>query len=256
MVHWLVVNMDFILTRRIISIYVTFVLIFTIDPLDSIRGVESLSDDTESTVPKVPNALRGFRVLSVSTITTPNCLATRTAPYPTELHLFYTYAVEINDDLLLSDMERAINNAVAIELNMCDHQGRPVYKVRTSTTHSFSSTGTCNPISVHNTCIVVNGETAVLLDENSDANFVRNRVYIGIAHGLGDASFLNGFTNSVVSAVMLSEGYATLVENQDEYNTRMDGNEASYHSGVTTTVAVAAASVTIVVVSIFFSGGC
>jgi hypothetical protein len=120
---------------------------------------------------------------------------------------------------------------------------------------SLQSTGTCDPIIPDNTCIVVNGETAVLLDENSDATFVRNRVYIGIAHGLGDLSFLNGFTNSVVSAALISEGHATLVENSDQYHERMDGsNEASYRSGVTTTVAVAAASVTIVVASIFCFG--
>lgn len=80
--------------------------------------------------------------MSGSTITTPNCNAIRTAQYPAELQLFYIYSVEINDDLLLNDMKRAIDNAVSIELDMCDHNGRPVYKVRTSTTHSFSSSGT------------------------------------------------------------------------------------------------------------------
>ena len=77
-----------------------------------------------------------------STITTPNCNAIRTAPYPAELQLFYTYSVEINHDLLLRDMERAIENAVAIELDMCDVEGRPVYKIRTGITHSFSTSGT------------------------------------------------------------------------------------------------------------------
>lgn len=126
---------------------------------------------------------------------------------------------------------------------------------QTNLSVSLQSTGTCDPIVPSNTCIVVNGETAVLLDENSDATFVRNRVYIGIVHGLGDPAFLNGFTNSVVSAALLLEGHASLVENSDHYHEKMDGsNEASYRSGVTTTVAVAAASVTIAVASIFCYG--
>lgn len=120
---------------------------------------------------------------------------------------------------------------------------------------SLSFAVKCDPIVAGNTCIVVNGETAVLLDESSDATFVRNKVYVGIAHGLGNTSFLNGFTNSVVSAALISEGHASLVENSDPYQERMDNNsEASYRSGVTTTVAVAAASVTIVVASIFCYG--
>jgi len=79
--------------------------------------------------------------LSGSTITTPNCNAIRSTPYPSELQLFYTYSVEINNDFLLNDMERAIDNAVALELDMCDFEGRPVYKVKSDTTHSFSNSG-------------------------------------------------------------------------------------------------------------------
>ena len=97
---------------------------------------------------------------------------------------------------------------------------------------------------------MVNGETSVLLDEVSDANFVRERAYKGILHGLGDGAFLNGFTNSIVSATFLAEGHATLVENRE----KLEDSEVSYPSGITTTVAVAAASVTIVVVSIFCYG--
>ena len=98
-----------------------------------------LHEDQAFKTDRLPNALRGGRDLS--TITTPHCSTIRTAHYPAELQLFYTYSVEINDDLLLNDMERAIDNAVAIELDMCDVKGRPVYKVRTSTTHSFSTSG-------------------------------------------------------------------------------------------------------------------
>lgn len=83
--------------------------------------------------------LRGYRMLNGNTITTPNCNLIRTAPYPAELQLFYTYSVEINDDLLLTDMERAIENAVAMELDMCDVEGRPVFKVKTGARHSFST---------------------------------------------------------------------------------------------------------------------
>ncbi len=102
--------------------------------------------------------------------------------------------------------------------------------------------------------MVVNGETAVLLDESSDANFVRNKVYIGITHGLADVPFLNGFTNSVVSAEFISEGHASLVETSDLYHEMLEDSKASYRSGVTTTVAVAAASVTLVVASMFCYG--
>ena len=119
---------------------------------------------------------------------------------------------------------------------------------------SLLSPGMCDPIMVSNTCIVVNGETAVLLDHNSDATFVRNRVYVAISHGLSDLSFLNGFTNSVVSAALVSEGHASLVENSNQYHERTDGSDSSHHSGVTTTVAVAAASVTILVASVFCYG--
>ena len=101
--------------------------------------------------------------------------------------------------------------------------------------------------------MVVNGETAVLLDESSDSNFVRDKFYLAIYHGLADVSFLNGFTNSVVSAELLSEGHASLVETSDLY-TLLEDTKASYRSGVTTTVAVAAASVTLVVASMFCYG--
>ena len=140
------VAMSQLLSRRIIGICAILVLVLvSIDIAAGIDVVETLRHRNVSSVRKTPNALRGGRVLNTngSTITTPNCNSIRTAPYPAELQLFYTYSVEINDDLLLHDMERAIDNAVAIELDMCDLQGRPVYKIRTSTTHSFSTSGTC-----------------------------------------------------------------------------------------------------------------
>lgn len=99
----------------------------------------------------------------------------------------------------------------------------------------------------------MNGETAVLLDTDSDATFVRNRAYIGITSGLDDSSFLDGFSNSVVSAEFISEGHASLVETSDLHG-NMNGSGASYSSGVATTVAVAAASFTILVAFMFGYG--
>lgn len=139
----IVVAMNSIESRRIISICAIFLLTFKIDVAAGTSIGESLSYSDVSTTILASNALRGSRILSGSTITTPYCNAIRTQQYPAELQLFYTYSVEINDNLLLSNMERAIDNAVAMELNMCDAKGRPVYKVRTSTTHSFSTSGTC-----------------------------------------------------------------------------------------------------------------
>jgi hypothetical protein len=129
--------MDSMLSRRIFGICAIFVATASVGIVETLTYGNAISSRERS------HALRGHRILNGSTITTPNCDAIRTAEYPAELQLFYTYSVEINDDLLLSDMERAIDNAVAIELDMCDLKGRPVYKVRTSTTHSFSTSRTC-----------------------------------------------------------------------------------------------------------------
>ena len=130
------------LSKRISSIYIFLALFFGIDNVAAGVGTaETLRNDKMFKGKRLTSRLRGGR--NLNTLTTPNCSTIRTAEYPAELQLFYTYSVEINDDLLLNDMERAIDNAVAIELDMCDVKGRPVYKVRTSTTHSFSTSRRC-----------------------------------------------------------------------------------------------------------------
>ena len=134
--------MNEILSRGMFGIFAIFLLILGIDIATGSNLTESVGSSkyiiSDHEALKV---LRGSRLLSGSTITTPNCNMPRIAEYPAELQLFYTYSVEINNELLLYDMERAIDNAVAIELDMCDFMGRPVYKIRTSTTHSFSTSG-------------------------------------------------------------------------------------------------------------------
>lgn len=80
------------------------------------------------------------RTLSSTTVTTPDCSVIRRAPYPAELQLFYEYSIEFKAGraVSLTDMERHIANAVAIQLNICDTSGRPVFKVRTDAPHRFS----------------------------------------------------------------------------------------------------------------------
>jgi hypothetical protein len=80
------------------------------------------------------------RTLSSTTVTTSDCSAIRSAPYPAELQLFYEYSVEFNPGKVvnLAHLERAISNTVAIQLSICDTFGQPVFKVRTDTPHRFS----------------------------------------------------------------------------------------------------------------------
>ena len=128
-------------SRAMFGIWSFLVLILRLDLAISSNITDAMDSSYIIADSKVTKGLRGSRLLSGSTITTPNCNMPRIEDYPAELQLFYTYSVEINDDILLYDMERAIDNAVVIELDMCDFMGRPVYKVRTSTTHSFSTSG-------------------------------------------------------------------------------------------------------------------
>ena len=137
---WMKPTMNTITLRRMIGIFAVCVLLWRIDIAAGIHDIAAFNDDN-FTSSGTNTSLRGSRVLQ-NTLTTPKCDNIRTADYPAELQLFYTYSVEINDDLLLYDMERAIDNAVVMELDMCDVQGRPVYKVRTSTAHSFSTSST------------------------------------------------------------------------------------------------------------------
>ncbi len=135
----LVFTMNQTLSRRLLSFCAIYALSSTVNLVKDIHVVEAFSHSTMSSQNISVPSLRGSRILTGSTITTPKCENIRTEEYPAELQLFYTYSVEISDDLLLYDMERAIDNAVIIELDMCDVKGRPVYKVRTSTSHSFST---------------------------------------------------------------------------------------------------------------------
>jgi hypothetical protein len=80
------------------------------------------------------------RILTSTTVTTSDCSAIRTDPFPAELQLFYEYSVEFKAGraVSLSDLERAIASAVAIQLNICDTAGRPAFKIRTDFPHRFS----------------------------------------------------------------------------------------------------------------------
>ena len=135
----LVFAMNKTLSRRFLSLCAIYVLSWKVELAAGIHLIEAFDYSTTSPQNTSVPSLRGARILTGSTITTPKCGNIRTEEYPAELQLFYTYSVEINDDLLLYDMERAIDNAVVIELDICDVKGRPLYKVRTSTTHSFST---------------------------------------------------------------------------------------------------------------------
>ena len=95
-----------------------------------------------NTRPYSNKLLRG-RSLNSPTVTTPECSAIRLSPYAAELHLSYEYSVEFKAGraVSLTDLQRAIANAVAVQLDMCDTLGRPVFKVKTDTQHKFSDTG-------------------------------------------------------------------------------------------------------------------
>jgi hypothetical protein len=219
------------------------------------------------------------RVLSSTTVTTSDCSAIRSAPYPAELQLFYEYSVEFNPGraVNLVDLERAIANVVAIQLSICDTSGQPVFKVLTGTPHRFSdksksrseewfnvhnsSRGTtqkvqhlsivCRPKeNDNNGCIVVKGQTSSLLD--NDSSLVRNTAYDAIENGLLDPDLLDGYTDSVVRTAFLSRGDAFLLEAGQASN--LSNDRGSRLSPITATIAVAAASVSFVVASVFCYG--
>ena len=101
----------------------------------------------------------------------------------------------------------------------------------------------------HNGCIVVKGETAIFLDD--DSAFVREKAYEAIKNALKDPYFLEEFANSVVSVKFISTGQAFLLE---AGQSNSDEDDDSNISPVTATIAVAAASVSFVVASIFCYG--
>ncbi|KAG7360852.1 hypothetical protein IV203_035951 [Nitzschia inconspicua] len=188
------------------------------------------------------------RVLSSATVTTPDCSAIRLAPYPAELQLFYDYSVEFKRGraVSLTDLERAIANAVAVKLNTCDASGRPLFKVRTDVPHRFSDSICTAKVTETNGCILIKGQTNILLDNES--NLVRAKAYDAIENGLMDPKLLEGYTDSVVQTSFLSRGKALLVE------AGQDNGGSNYMSPITATIAVAAASVSFVVASVLCYG--
>ena len=106
----------------------------------------------------------------------------------------------------------------------------------------------------HNTCIVVKGFTAILLDNDSDFSFLTELAFDAIEKGLNNQPFLEGFTDNVIAAALTSSGYASLVETSDHYHSLSPEIDDLNLSPITATVAVAAASVSIVVASIFCYG--
>lgn len=102
-----------------------------------------------SNVPQ-PSVLRG-RNLTASTVSTTECDNIRVEPYSAELQLLYEYSAEFEagKSSSLAGLETAVAHAVALELDMCDELGRPLYKVKTNTRHTFSKTGTWKSAVVH-----------------------------------------------------------------------------------------------------------
>lgn len=103
-------------------------------------------------------------------------------------------------------------------------------------------------VGVGNTCIVVTGSTAILLDD--DSTFVRTKALQAIKYALNDTQFLDSFTDSVVTASFISPLHAALVE----YDNDEDNADNENMSPMTVTIAVAAAAVAFAVASIVCYG--
>jgi hypothetical protein len=101
-----------------------------------------------------------------------------------------------------------------------------------------------------NGCIVVKGQTSILLD--NDSSLIRTKAYEAIENGLVDPEFLEGYTDSVVRTAFLSRGKAVLVEAGQSVD--QSGDESTHISPITATIAAAAASVSFVVASVFCYG--
>lgn len=87
---------------------------------------------------------------------------------------------------------------------------------------------------------------------DNDSSLVRNRAYEAIENGMLDPELLEGYTDAVARTAFLSRGKALLIEaGQDA----MDQNGGSTpFTPITATIAVAAASVSFVVASVFCYG--
>jgi hypothetical protein len=104
--------------------------------------------------------------------------------------------------------------------------------------------GVCFPtVDAENTCVVVTGATAILLDD--DSTVVRLIAFQAIEKGLNDTRFLDSFTDSVVKASFIAPLRTALVEMYDE-----DDGDDPILSPMTAAMAAAAATVSFVVASI------
>jgi hypothetical protein len=106
--------------------------------------------------------------------------------------------------------------------------------------------GFCVPQSEGSTCSVVTGATAILLD--SQSAYVQEEVYASIVTGFNDTDLLGQFAPSVLRARFLTGLHQTLVVEPDA------GSSSTTPGSVTATIAVAAASVSFLVASIFCYG--
>ena len=103
----------------------------------------------------------------------------------------------------------------------------------------------CAPLTEGNTCSVVNGATAILLDDRS--SHIEDIVYEAIANGLRDPVLLEQFSPSVVQADFQASLGESLIVAPSPLAEASPGP-------ITAAVAVAAASVSFVVASIFCYG--
>lgn len=81
---------------------------------------------------------------ALTTLTTTNCNAIRLEEYEAELQLLYEYEVEFEAEgtRSLRGLEDAIAHALAQNLDSCDEFDQALYKVKATTRHTFSKTGT------------------------------------------------------------------------------------------------------------------
>lgn len=196
------------------------------------------------------------RRLTTKTIATTNCDAIRLEPYPFELQLLYQYSVEVKSGGGISlneldDIKRAVDHAVANELNMCDGLGRPLFTVKTNSRHSFSKTAFCVPTvdPRNNICQVVTGATSLMVFD--DSTFVRMEAAQAIANGLKNDAFFDAFANFVVRTEY--RGPISEVVVYTPNGSEPDDSDSTF-SPITTTVAIAAASLSFLVATIFCYG--
>lgn len=103
----------------------------------------------------------------------------------------------------------------------------------------------CAPQTDGDTCHVVTGATAILLDSKSA--HVQEKAYHAITKGLNNTDFVKQFASTVVRVQFLESLRESLVFSPDQNSTTQPGS-------ATATVAVAAASVSFLVASIFCYG--